>query len=117
MLPRTPNRKVTEMTNAELIELAKTEQETEKVVRGLLNNKHFFIFVDGCGENITAEKVHIFLAAVLATSMNLPTTEEARNFTMSTIALLDCEKIAQMTRDYIKACEDDGLSLTVGEMG
>lgn len=105
------------MSNTELAELAKVEQEMENVMRRLANNAGFFDFVEGATPNITKENVEIFLAATLAVSMNLPNTEESRAFTMAAVKGIDCGRLAQMTRDYIEDREIEGLSLTVGEMG
>ena len=89
------------MTNAELKNLAINEQNTEAVVRGLVNNPVFFDFHEGIVEAVTADTVHVFLAALLAAQMNLDKTEENRVLTMAMAGLLDCEDIARQCRDLI----------------
>lgn len=89
------------MTSAELKTLAINDQNTEAVVRGLVNNSVFFDFHDGVVEAVTKDSVQVFIAALLAAQMGLEKTEENRILTMGMAAILDCEDIARQCRDLI----------------
>ena len=89
------------MTSAELKNLAINDQNTEAIVRGLVDNPVFFDFHNGIVEQVTKDSVHVFLAAVMATQMGLPKDEQSRITTMGMAGLLDCEDIARKCRDLI----------------
>ena len=89
------------MTPTELKNLAINDQNTESIVRNLVKHPIFFEFHDGVVEAVTADTVHVFLAALLAAQMNLDKTEENRVLTMGIVGLLDCEDIARQCRDLI----------------
>ena len=89
------------MTQTELRNLAINDQNTEAIVRGLVNHPIFFEFHDGVVEAVTGKSVQIFLAAIMAVEMGLDASEDSRIKTMGMAALLDCEDIARQCRDLI----------------
>lgn len=89
------------MTQTELRNLAINDQNTEAIVRGLVNHPIFFEFHDGVVEQVTKDSVHVFLAAIIAVQMGLPKDEPSRLLTMSMAGMLDCEDIARKCRDLI----------------
>jgi citrate lyase alpha subunit len=89
------------MTNSELRTLAINDQNTETIVRGLVNNPIFFEFHHGTVEMVSKDTVQVFLAAVLALQMGLDKSEESRTLTMGIVGLLNCEDIARQCRDLI----------------
>jgi citrate lyase alpha subunit len=89
------------MSNSDLRTLAINDQNTETIVRGLVNNPIFFDFHDGIVEQVNADSVQVFLAALLATQMGLDKSDENRTLTMGIVGLLDCEDIARQCRDLI----------------
>jgi citrate lyase alpha subunit len=89
------------MSNSDLRTLAINDQNTETIVRGLVNNPIFFDFHDGVVEAVTGATVQVFLAALLATQMGLDKSDENRTLTMGIVGLLDCEDIARQCRDLI----------------
>lgn len=103
------------MTNAELRQIAINDQNTESIVRGLVNNPVFFEFHGGIVEQIGGDSVQIFLAALLATQMGLDKSEQSRIKTMHMAGLLDCEDIARKCRDLIWE-QINGGDATVGKI-
>ena len=89
------------MTPTDLKNLAINDQNTEQICRGLVDHPIFFDFHDGIVEQVTKDSVHVFLAAILATQMNLDKSEESRTLTMGIVGLLDTEDIARQCRDLI----------------
>ena len=104
------------MTNAELSILAQTDQNSENLMRALLNNRHFFEFHNGGGDSITGKSVQTFLAAVIAVELGWENTKESFDRSMAMAALLDPNSLADKCRDFIRAQEESEGNLTVGEI-
>lgn len=104
------------MTNAELALLASTDQNSEALMRAMLNHRHFFDFHGGAGDNITGKSVQTFLAAVIAVAMGWENTQESFDKSMAMAALTKPDDLAQKCRDFIREQEQSEGNLTLGEI-
>lgn len=104
------------MSPTELKNLAQLDQNSETLVRVLLNHKHFFDFHSGIAENINGKSVQTFLAAVIACEMGMENNSESFERSMAMAALLDPNSLADKCRDFIFSQLNAGVEPTLGEI-
>lgn len=104
------------MTNSELALLASTDQNSEALMRALLNHRLFFEFHNGGGDCITGKSVQTFLAAVIAVAMGWENNKESFDKSMALAALTNPDDLAQKCRDFIRSQEESEGNLTLGEI-